>query len=116
MLLSSMLREGPRNRPRLGSRSYSGAMREYDEGPDDLMPDPFDEGPVELIRPEDFLGHNGIPRDAKRMGFDRNTEEGALIALAGSLNPGKRSHRIVAWILLVTFAVPLMLGLTHLMY
>lgn len=91
-------------------------MREYDERPDDQPLDPFGEGPVELIRPEDFLGPNGIPLDAKRMGFDRNTEEGALIALAGSLNPAKRSHRIVAWVLLVTFAAPLMLGLTHLMY
>jgi hypothetical protein len=91
-------------------------MSEYDERPEDHAADPWDEGPVELIRPEDFLGNNGIPGDARRMGFDRNTEEGALIALAGSLNPGKPSHRLVAWVLLVAFALPLMLGLTHLAY
>jgi hypothetical protein len=91
-------------------------MREYDERPEDPASDPFDDGPVELIVPEDFLGPNGIPLDARGMGFDRNTEEGALMALAGSLDPAKLSHRIVAWVLLVTFAVPLMLGLTHLMY
>ena len=115
MLLPSMLREGPGKRPGLARRSYSGPMWEYDERPDDL-PDPFDEGPVELIRPEDFLGPNGIPLDARRMGFDRNTEEGALMALAGSLDPRKRSHRVVAWVLLVAFAAPLVLGLTHLTY
>ncbi|HEX6878211.1 MAG TPA: hypothetical protein VF165_21315 [Nocardioidaceae bacterium] len=91
-------------------------MWEYDERPEGLPPDPFDEEPVELIQPEDFLAPNGIPSDARRMGFDRNTEEGALIALAGSLNPERRSHRIVAWVLLVAFTAPLMLGLTHLMY
>lgn len=109
-----MLRERPVPRPFRGVPSYSGTMREYDERPDD--PDPWDDEPVELIRPEDFLGASGIPLDARRMGLDRNTEEGALVALAGSLNPAKLSHRIVAWVLLVAFAIPLMLGLTHLTY
>jgi hypothetical protein len=89
-------------------------MREYDERPEGR--DPWDDEPPELIAPEDFLGPNGLPLDARRMGFDRNTEEGALIALAGSLNPAKLSHRVVAWVLLVAFAVPLMLGLTRLTY
>lgn len=89
-------------------------MREYDDRPDD--PGPWDDEPVELITPEDFLGSNGLPLDARGMGFDRNTEEGALIALAGSLNPGKRSHKVVAWLLLLAFAIPLMLGLTRLQY
>ena len=89
-------------------------MREYDDRPEG--PGPWDDEPMELIAPEDFLGPNGIPLDARRMGFDRNTEEGALIALAGSLNPAKLSHRIVAWLLLAAFAVPLMLGLTRLQY
>jgi hypothetical protein len=87
-------------------------MRDHDERGED----PSDEGEVELIGPEDFLGPGGIPADARRMGLDRNTEEGALIALAGSLNPGKLSHRIVAWVLLIAFAVPLLLGLVRPMY
>lgn len=90
-------------------------MREYDERDDAHGLDP-DEGPIELITPEDFLGHNGIPTDARRMGLDRNTEEGALVALAASLNPGKLSHRIVAWVLLIAFAIPLLLGLVRPMY
>jgi hypothetical protein len=71
--------------------------------------DPSEEGPVELITPEDFLGPDGLPREARRMGLDRNTQEGALLALAGSLDPAKLSHRIVAWVLLAAFTVPLLL-------
>lgn len=78
--------------------------------------DTCEEQPYELIRPEDFLGPSGIPADARRMGLDRNTEEGALIALAGRLDPAKLSHRVVAWVLLVAFAAPLVLGLVHPMY
>lgn len=89
-------------------------MREYDERPEG--PDGWDDEPVELITPEDFLGPNGIPADARLMGFDRNTEEGALIALAGSLDPAKLSHKVVAWVLLAAFALPLMLGLVRLQY
>ncbi|HEU4514474.1 MAG TPA: hypothetical protein VFR87_15310 [Nocardioidaceae bacterium] len=89
-------------------------MREYDERPEG--PDRWDDEPVELIEPEDFLGADGIPLDARLMGFDRNTEEGALIALAGSLDPAKLSHRIVAWVLILAFAIPLALGMVRLTY
>lgn len=89
-------------------------MREYDEPPEG--PDGWDDEPVELITPEDFLGTDGIPVDARLMGFDRNTEEGALIALAGSLDPAKLSHKVVAWVLLVAFAIPLALGMVRLTY
>jgi hypothetical protein len=104
----SMLREGSGNRPRTRVRSYSGGMAEYDE----LMPDPSDEGP-ELITPEHFLTPGGIPLDARRMGLDRNTQEGAMLALAGSLNPAKLSHKLVAWLLLAIFAVPSLLGIVR---
>ena len=86
-------------------------MREYDERPEG--PERWDDEPVELIAPEDFLGPDGVPLDARLMGFDRNTEEGAMIALAGSLDPRKLSHRVVAWVLLLAFAVPLLLGVTR---
>jgi hypothetical protein len=45
------------------------------------------------------------------MGLDRNTEEGALVALAASLDPGKMSHKIIAWVLLFVVTAPVMLGL-----
>jgi len=84
-------------------------MREYD---DHLGGDP-DEEDVELITPEDLLGPGGMPLDARRLGLDRNTQEGALIAFAGSLDPARPLHRIVAWVLLVAFAAPMALGLAR---
>jgi len=46
------------------------------------------------------------------MGFDRNTEQGALLALTGSLDPDKRGHKVVAWLLLVAVAGPALFVLT----
>jgi hypothetical protein len=54
-----------------------------------------------------------IPDDARRMGLDRNTEEGALISMAGSLNPAKPAHRLVAWILLAAFCIPILITLLN---
>jgi hypothetical protein len=54
-----------------------------------------------------------IPLDARTMGLDRNTEEGALVSMAGSLNPAKPAHRLVAWILLAVFCIPLLVTLLH---
>ncbi len=48
----------------------------------------------------------GIPADARRMGFDRNTEQGALLALTGSLDPAKPGHKAVAWLLLLSVIGP----------
>ena len=72
-------------------------MQEYDE-------------PYEQIRPEDFLAPDPMPYDARRLGFDSRTEEGALIALAASLDPAKLSHRIVAWFMLCVFVAPTLLA------
>ena len=77
---------------------------------DDEEPD------YELIEPEDFLSErcrNPFPLDARRMGFDRYSEEGAMIALAAALDPTKTSHRIVAWVMLLTVTVPLLLTLWY---
>ena len=40
------------------------------------------------------------------MGLSRHTEEGAVLNFASSLDRGKPAHRMMAWILLVTFAAP----------
>lgn len=75
--------------------------------PDELDPD--DPNGYELIRPEDFLPTHRLPPDARRMGVDQFTgDTGALVALAASLNGGKRSHRLVAWLLLVVVTVPIL--------
>lgn len=52
----------------------------------------------------------GIPSDAQLMGLDRTTEEGALVAMAGSLDRKKPSHRVVAWIAIVALAAPALLS------
>ena len=49
---------------------------------------------------------HGIPADARRMGFDRNTEQGALLALTGSLDPAKPRHKVIAWVMLVAIVSP----------
>ena len=46
------------------------------------------------------------PEEARRMGLSRHTEEGAVLSFASSLDRGKPAHRMRAWILLVTFAAP----------
>jgi hypothetical protein len=46
------------------------------------------------------------PDEAKRMGLSRHTEEGALVEFASSLNGAKPVHKLIAWLMLVTFAAP----------
>jgi hypothetical protein len=46
------------------------------------------------------------PEEAKRMGLSRHTEEGAVLQFASSLDGAKPGHKMMAWILLVTFASP----------
>ena len=56
----------------------------------------------ELIRPEDFLAATPFPSDAQRMGIDRWSDDAGLIAIASSLDSRKLSHKIVAWVMLVS--------------
>jgi len=82
-------------------------MQEHDE------PDGPESADFELIRPEDFLARNPFPHDAQRMGIDRWSDEAGLIAVAASLDPGKVSHKIVAWVMLLAITVPLLLNLWY---
>ncbi len=66
--------------------------------------EPDDDPELELIEPEDFLAHNPFPLDAQRMGIDRWSDDAGMIAIASSLNPSKRSHKIVAWVMLIALA------------
>ena len=38
------------------------------------------------------------------MGIDRWSDDAGMIAIASSLNPSKRSHKIVAWVMLIALA------------
>ena len=79
-------------------------MQGYDESDDS--------GP-ELIEPQDLLARDPFPSDARRMGFDRYSDDGAMIALAASLDPAKLSHKIVAWVLLVAITAPVLASLWY---
>ena len=70
-------------------------MQEHDE------PEHPDDG-VELIEPEDFLPGNPFPADAQRMGIDRWSDNAGMIAVASSLDSRKLSHKIVAWVMLLS--------------
>ncbi len=89
--LEALLSHGKYGRHRgRGGAAYDRVMTERDP----LQP--------ELVR----SAFHGIPSDARRMGFDRNTEQGALLALTGSLDPHKPGHRAVAWLMLVAVVGP----------
>jgi hypothetical protein len=65
---------------------------------------------------EDFVGDDDtppywfagqhLPADATRMGLTANVPDGALLDFAGSLDAGNARHRLVAWMLLVVFGLP----------
>jgi hypothetical protein len=55
-----------------------------------------------------------MPEEHRRMGLDPRTEEGALVEFASSLDAARPAHRVVAWVLLVSFAVPAVLILLRL--
>jgi hypothetical protein len=72
--------------------------------------DPDDSG-LELIEPEDFLPGNPFPLDAQRLGIDRWSDDAGLIAIASSLDSSKRSHKIVAWVMLLALTSWLLMQL-----
>ena len=45
-----------------------------------------------------------MPYDARQLGLDSHTEEGAWVQLASSLDSGRLVHRVTAWVLLFVIA------------
>lgn len=64
----------------------------------------------EFVRHLQSLNVPGAPA-TRRAGFDRNTEEGALLHFSGSLQRTNRRHQVVAWVLLVAFGLPVVSSL-----
>ena len=50
----------------------------------------------------------GMPAEARRIGLDRNTVEGAWLELASNLDRRKKSHLVIAVVLLAVFVLPLL--------
>jgi hypothetical protein len=68
-----------------------------------------EDGPAHFgIHPDAFAEQRPDPRpeEARRMGLSRHTEEGAVLYFASNLDRGKPGHRMIAWVLLITFAAP----------
>lgn len=68
-----------------------------------------DPGHSEPLDPHLWHQRVRMPVEHRRMGFDARTEEGALLEFAASLDATRPVHRVVAWVLLVSFAVPAVL-------
>jgi hypothetical protein len=53
-----------------------------------------------------------MPDDARALGLDRNTEEGAWVQFAASLDGAKSLHKTIAWVLLLMiFGLPMLFRL-----
>ena len=64
-----------------------------------------DDVPGDVAPPYWFPG-NRMPEDAHRMGLTHHVPDGALLDFAGKLDSSQLRHRIVAWVMLVVFSLP----------
>jgi hypothetical protein len=65
----------------------------------------LDDATYEPAPPYWFPG-NRMPDDARRMGLTHHVPEGALLDFAGRLDSSRTYHRVVAWVLLAVFGMP----------
>jgi hypothetical protein len=79
----------------------AGGVREdeFDEDYD------HDDPPGDVAPPYWFPG-NRMPDDARRMGLTHHVPDGALLDFAGKLDSSQLKHRVVAWVMLVVFCLP----------
>jgi hypothetical protein len=52
----------------------------------------------------------------RQLGLTPNTEEGALLEFAANLDSSKLSHIVIAWVLLLAFALPPLLLVVNLLF
>lgn len=86
-----------------------------DDHPQEQYDGSGDPGHSEPLDPHLWHQRLRMPEEHRRMGLDPRTEEGALVEFASSLDSARPAHRVVAWVLLVTFAVPALLMLLRLL-
>lgn len=65
--------------------------------------------------PQPWTPGEHLPHDARRMGLSRSVPDGAMLDFAGALDSSKLSHRLVAWVLLAAFLVPVLLTVLRLL-
>lgn len=56
-----------------------------------------------------WLPPQHLPDDARRLGLSPLVPDGAMLEFAGSLDGSKLSHRLVAWVLLAAFVLPVLM-------
>jgi hypothetical protein len=75
--------------------------------------------------PDDDPGHADVPPpwqprqlplEHRQLGLTPNTEEGALLEFAANLDSAKLSHVVIAWVLLLAFALPPLLLVVNLLF
>lgn len=74
---------------------------EFDEdfGPDDP--------PDDLAPPYWFPGTR-MPDEARRIGLTHHVPDGALLDFVGHLDSTRTYHRVVAWVMLAVFGLPVL--------
>jgi hypothetical protein len=74
---------------------------EFDEdyGPDDPAHDPA---------PPYWFPGTRLPDEARRIGLTHHVPDGALLDFAGRLDSTRTYHRVVAWVMLVVFGLPVL--------
>jgi hypothetical protein len=72
-----------------------------------LREDEFDEdyGPDDDTPPYWFPGAR-MPDEARRIGLSHHVPDGALLDFAGRLDSSRTYHRVVAWVMLAVFGLP----------
>jgi hypothetical protein len=78
--------------------------------PGPVREDEFDEdyGPDDDTPPYWFPGTR-MPDEARRIGLTHHVPDGAILEFATRLDSTRLSHRIVAWVLLVVFGMPVVI-------
>ena len=57
-----------------------------------------------------------LPEQARQLGLTHHVPEGALLEFAGSLNGAKLIHRVMAWMLLLVFGLPVFFTVMRIWY
>lgn len=65
--------------------------------------------------PTPWVVDEHLPVDARRMGLSSLVPDGAMLEFAGALDGSKLSHRLVAWVLLVAFVLPVLFTVLRLL-
>jgi hypothetical protein len=73
-----------------------------DEFDEDFDPD----DPAYDVAPPYWFPGSRMPDEARRIGLTHHVPDGALLDFAGRLDSSRTYHRVVAWVMLAVFGMP----------